>query len=74
VADKAPFTALLDGPPGEPVSPAACAWLAWLIAQQGRVCVVAEGEGWRIQPLAAAVAPAPDWMAAAMEQLGGAPA
>jgi hypothetical protein len=56
------------------VSSAACAWLAWLIAQQGRVSVVAEGEGWRIQSLTTAVAPAPDWMAAAMEQLGGAPA
>jgi two-component system probable response regulator PhcQ len=74
VADKAPFTTLLDGAPGEPVSPAACAWLAWLIAQQGRVSVVAEGEGWRIQPLTTAVVPVPDWMAAAMEQLGGAPA
>ncbi|WP_291009871.1 response regulator [Hydrogenophaga sp.] len=74
VANKAPFTALLDGTPGEPVSHAACAWLSWLIAHQGLATLVTEGEGWRIRPLTEAVAPSADWMAAAMEQLGGAPA
>ena len=74
VTDKSAFTALLDGVPGDPVKPAACAWLAWLMTHQGLATVVAEGEGWRIRPLTEAVAPAADWMAAAMEQLGGAPA
>jgi hypothetical protein len=74
LSDKSAFTALLDGVPGEPVKPAACAWLAWLMAQQGMANAVAEGEGWRIRLLTEAAVPAADWMAAAMEQLGGAPA
>jgi len=73
LADRAVLTELLDGTAGEPVSAPACAWLAWLIAQDGAASVVADGDGWRVRRAAPAEALAADWMAAAMEQLGGAP-
>ena len=74
LADRAVLTELLDGAAGEPVSAPACAWLAWLIWQGGAAAVSAEGDGWRIRQSAPGEAIATDWLAAAMEQLGGAPA
>lgn len=72
LADRALLTELLDGAAGEPVSAPACAWLAWLLWQGGAVAVSAEGDGWRIRRSAANEALATDWLAGAMEQLGGA--
>jgi two-component system, probable response regulator PhcQ len=71
LAERAPLTELLDGAAGEPVSAPACAWLAWLLWQGGAASVGAEGNGWRISPSAPTEALAADWLAAAMEQLGG---
>jgi two-component system probable response regulator PhcQ len=74
LTDKSLLTELLDGVAGEPVRPAASAWLAWLIWQGGAATVAGEsGAGWVIRPGAAPAEPAADWLAAAMEQLGGSP-
>lgn len=75
LAERGVLTELLDGPAGEPVSTRACAWFAWLIWQGGAAEVSADGAGgWRVQRSANAPALQGDWLAAAMEQLGGAPA
>lgn len=74
LADRAALTELLDGAAGEPVSAPACAWLAWLLWQGGAVTVTAAGDGCRIGLAAPGEALASDWLAAAMERLGGAPA
>jgi two-component system probable response regulator PhcQ len=71
IADRALLTELLDGAAGEPVSAPACAWLAWLLWQGGAAAVGAEGDGWRISQSVPVEALEADWLAAAMEQLGG---
>ncbi len=69
VRDAAPFTALLTAPTGSAVTFGQCAWLAWLLWQDGRAQLqVAEG-GWRVQ-MASAVVLRGDWLADAMERLG----
>ena len=74
LADSSVLTELLDGAPGEPVSAGACAWFASLIWQGGAVEVSPDGAGWRVQRLDKVQALNGDWLAAAMAQLGGAPA
>ncbi len=75
LAERGVLTELLDGPAGEPVSTRACAWFAWLIWQGGGAEVSAdEAGGWRLRRSANGPAFQSDWLAAAMEQLGGAPA
>jgi len=69
VRDAAPFTSLLTAPAGSAVTYAQCAWLAWLLWQDGQAQLqVAEG-GWRVK-LASAVMLRGDWLADAMERLG----
>jgi two-component system probable response regulator PhcQ len=75
LAERSVLTELLDGAAGEPVSAPACAWFAWLILQGGGAEVSAdETGGWRVQRSANLPALQTDWLAAVMEQLGGAPA
>ncbi len=73
LTDRSVLTELLDGAPGEPVSDRACAWLAWLIGQGGAEVSPDDG-GWRVQRSTSAPVLPDDWLAAAMEQLGRAPA
>lgn len=69
VRDAAPFTSLLTAPAGSAVTFTQCAWLAWLLWQDGHAQLqVAEG-GWRVR-LASAVVLRGDWLADAMERLG----
>jgi two-component system probable response regulator PhcQ len=75
LAERSVLTELLDGVAGEPVSAGACAWLAWLLWQGGAAEVSADGAGgWRVERGPNVPALQADWLAAAMEQLGGAPA
>jgi two-component system, probable response regulator PhcQ len=73
VADAAVFTALLASPAGESPTAAQCAWLAWLLWQQGGACVTQAPGGWLVQPAAPMTLRA-DWLADGMEHLGKPPA
>lgn len=69
VADAAAFTALLVSPAGEAPTAAHCAWLAWLLWQDGQASVTPTEGGWLVR----AVEPDAlrnDWLADAMERLG----
>jgi two-component system, probable response regulator PhcQ len=72
VPDAAAFTALLVSPAGETPTTPQCAWLAWLLWQEGRACVTPAQGGWLVRP----AEPDPlraDWLADAMERLGKEP-
>lgn len=64
------FTALLGAPAGETATGAQCAGLAWLLWVGGRAQVEALADGWRVTLSEAPTMPA-DWLADAMERLGG---
>ncbi|MCY1562002.1 hypothetical protein D9M68_993330 [compost metagenome] len=64
------FTALLSAPVGEAATAAQCAGLAWLLWMGGRAKVDAQADGWRVTLADAPAMPA-DWLADAMERLGG---
>lgn len=70
VRDGATFTGLLGAPAGAPVSRSECAWFAWLLWQNGEAWMEAAPDGWRVT-LAPAEPLASDWLADAMERLGG---
>ncbi|MDO9504374.1 MAG: response regulator [Hydrogenophaga sp.] len=73
VADAAVFTALLVSPAGQAPTAAQCAWLAWLLWQDGQARVTPAQGGWLVRP-AAPEALRIDWLADAMERLGKDPA
>lgn len=73
VSDAAVFSGLLVAPAGQAPTGAQCAWLAWLLWQEGQAQVTPEAGGWRVR-LAEAQALRDDWLAAAMERLGQATA
>ena len=64
------FTALLSAPVGETATGAQCAGLAWLLWVGGRAQVGTLADGWRVTLSEAPTLPA-DWLADAMERLGG---
>lgn len=68
--DAAPLTALLSAPAGSAASEAQCAWLAWLLWQGGGARLEPVGGAWLVTP-ASAEAPPADWLADAMERVGG---
>lgn len=70
VRDPAPFIALLNAPAGGAVTAAQCAWLAWLLWLGGQAQLQVADGGWRVT-LASAVILRGDWLADAMERLGG---
>lgn len=70
LARPAPCTALLTAPAGGAAAAEDCAWLAWQLWTQGRFGLQAAGGSWVVSP--AAEGPLPkDWLADAMERLGG---
>lgn len=70
LSDAAPLTALLSAPAGTAASEAQCGWLAWLLWQGGGVRVELVDGAWLLQP-ASAETPPTDWLADAMERVGG---
>ena len=73
VRETAPFTALLTAPAGTAVTHGQCAWLAWLLWQEGRARVTPAQGGWLVSPAEPDTLRA-DWLADAMERLGKDPA
>jgi two-component system, probable response regulator PhcQ len=73
VADAAVFTALLVSPAGQTPTAPQCAWLAWLLWQDGRARVSPAQGGWLVRT-AEPDALRADWLADAMEHLGKDPA
>jgi len=69
VRDPALFNGLLTAPAGQAVTGEHCAWLAWLLWQEGFARVEPEGDAWKVSMAAAGVLPG-DWLADAMERLG----
>jgi len=69
VRDPSLFTGLLTAPAGQAVTGEHCAWLAWLLWQEGFAQVEADGDAWKVSMAAAGVLPG-DWLADAMERLG----
>lgn len=73
VPDAAVFTGLLVSSAGEAPTAAQCAWLAWLLWQNGRARVTPTEGGWLVRA-AEPDALRDDWLADAMERLGKKPA
>ena len=69
IAPRHRLDSLLSAPAGEPVTSEQCAWLAWLLWQQGMGEAQASGSGWRVQRLAQAQPVHPNWLAEAIAQL-----
>lgn len=65
-----PFTTLLTAAPGAVPDAVDCAWLAWLIRTQGRFGLQSAAGGWNVAAAAKGALPK-DWLADAMERLGG---
>lgn len=70
VSRAEPFTALLTAAPGAAPEALDCAWLAWLIRTQGRFGLQSAAGGWSVAATAQRALPK-DWLADAMERLGG---
>lgn len=68
VRDAAPFNALLTAPAGGTVTAAQCAWLAWLLWQDGQAQLGTAANGWCVRR-ASTVMLRGDWLADAMERL-----
>ena len=69
IAPSHRLDSLLCAPAGEPVTTEQCAWLAWLLWQQGMGEAQASGSGWRVQRLAQVQPVHPNWLAEAIAQL-----
>lgn len=72
VRDATLFNGLLTAPAGQAVTDVQCAWLAWLLWQEGFARVEPDGDAWKVSMAAAGVLPG-DWLADAMERLGRQP-
>ncbi|MEZ5645930.1 MAG: response regulator [Burkholderiaceae bacterium] len=69
VRDAALLTGLLTAPAGQAVTDVQCAWLAWLLWQEGFARVEPDGDVWRVSMASGGMLPG-DWLADAMERLG----
>ncbi|MDO9250750.1 MAG: response regulator [Hydrogenophaga sp.] len=69
--DAGSFTALLGAPVGAAATAAQCGWLAWLLWVGGRAQVAPATDGWSVTLAGEAAARPGDWLADAMERLGG---
>ncbi|TNF52985.1 MAG: response regulator, partial [Burkholderiales bacterium] len=67
VRDATLFNGLLTAPAGQAVTDVQCAWLAWLLWQEGFARVEPDGDAWKVSMAAAGVLPG-DWLADAMER------
>lgn len=69
VRDPDLLTGLLTAPAGQAVTAEQCAWLAWLLWQEGFARVAPEGDAWCVSMASGGALPG-DWLADAMERLG----